>query len=265
MTAGSADSGAGGSDQRPPGRDGTDPTNGDVVARTDGVSHAFGDLQVLADVSVTVPARSATAVIGPNGSGKTTLLRIVGGLLRSTAGAVSRPAAEGRTVGFLPQSPGFRPTYTVRETVTFYADLLPGAVDVDATLDRVGMTGTADRRVGALSGGMTRLLGLAVAVLGDPPLVVLDEPTGDLDPLLTDHIFGVIDELADERAVVLATHDLRGAATADRLVVLDRGRVAASGPIEEVLAGEDVTGLPELFRAVVASEEAVVSAGGVGG
>jgi ABC-type multidrug transport system ATPase subunit len=98
-----------------------------------------------------------------------------------------------RAVGYLPQSPAFRPRFTVGETLEFYGDLLTGEVDVDVALERVGMAGAADRRTEALSGGMRRLLGIAQATLGDPPLLLLDEPTSDLDPRMTEHIFGVIE------------------------------------------------------------------------
>lgn len=256
-------------------REGTDPgeaaerdaaaTAAAPAARVDGVGHAFGDVTVLADVSFEVPRGAVTALVGPNGSGKTTLLRIVGGLLGPSSGSVDVAAEGGRTVGYLPQSPAFRPIFTVRETVAFYADLLDAdeSVDVDAALERVGMADAADRRVDALSGGMVRLLGIAVAVLGDPPLVLLDEPTGDLDPLMTEHVFSVIGDLADDgMGVLLATHNLTGAATADRLLFLADGSMAAAGPPEDLLAERGSESLLDLFRSVVGEDRLSVYVGG---
>jgi ABC-type multidrug transport system ATPase subunit len=244
--------------------DGQPETDPPLAARVEGVGHDFGALTVLDGVSFEVPGRAVTALVGPNGSGKTTLLRIVGGLLRPTRGSVDRETGALRSVGYLPQSPAFRPTFTVRETVAFYADLLDETVDVDATIERVGMTDAADRRVEALSGGMTRLLGIAVAVLGDPPLVLLDEPTGDLDPLMTEHVFSVLSELSADVGVLLATHDLTGAAMADELLVLDRGTVAASGTPDALLDEHGVADLPALFRDVVGEDRTFVRVGGVG-
>jgi ABC-type multidrug transport system ATPase subunit len=255
-------------------RDGPDPGEtvergdaaaGSPVARVDGVGHAFGDVSVLEDVSFAVPSGGVTALVGPNGSGKTTLLRIAGGLLEPSSGSVDAAAGDARGVGYLPQSPAFRPIFTVRETVAHYAALLGAGepVDVDAALERVGMAAAADRRVDALSGGMVRLLGIAVAVLGDPPLVLFDEPTGDLDPLMTEHVFSVIDDLAaDGMGVLLATHDLTGAAGADRVLLLADGTVAAAGAPDDLLAERGVESLPDLFRSVVGEGRLSVSVGG---
>ena len=252
----------------------------ETAARVSGVGHGFGGVRVLEDVSFDVPAGRAVAVIGPNGAGKTTLFRVVAGLLRPDAGRVRIAAggsrddvgeaeggggntggeasatASGRSVGYLPQNPSFRPQFTVEETLGFYADLLAGPVDVEAALERVGLLGVRERRVGALSGGMVRLLGVAQAVLGDPPLVVLDEPTGDLDPAMTDHVFEAIEGLAaGGTGVLFATHDLTGAARADDVVFLDRGRLVFEGPPADLLERSGASSLPEAFLGQVREDE----------
>jgi ABC-type multidrug transport system ATPase subunit len=221
----------------------------DPVLVAQDVGKRYGDLAVLSDVSLAVRPGTVTALVGPNGSGKTTLLRILAGLLDRSAGTVDRPGGVERPVGYLPQAPEFRPRFTVRETLTFYGRLLSTGPDVDALLDRVGLAGVADRRIDALSGGMRRLVGIAQALLGDPPVVVLDEPTGDLDPQMTDRIFGLAESVAEEgAAVVLATHNLRGAATADEVVLLAGGTVRTTGAPEELL---DETGTDSLEGAFV--------------
>ena len=231
---------------------------GETVARVEGVRHRFGDVAVLEDVSFDLEPGRVTALVGPNGSGKTTLLRIVAGLLAPTGGRVELPDRE-RAVGYLPQNPDFRPAFTVEETLRFYADLLAEAVDTDAALEQVGLVGARDRRVDALSGGMRRLLGLAQAVLGDPPLVLFDEPTGDLDPAMTRHIFDVVGDLAGSgTTVLLATHNLEGAAESDDVLVLDRGTVVASGPPEDLLAETGRDSLANAFLAIVGEGELTV-------
>ena len=218
------------------------------LLEVDGVAKAFGDLRVLEDVSFAVERSSVVALAGPNGSGKSTLLRVVAGLTPG-GGSVSLDASGPRRVGYLPQSPAFRPGFTVAETLSFYASLLPGELSVDAALEWVGLSAAHDRRVEDLSGGMRRLLGLAQASLGDPALLLLDEPTSDLDPRMTAHVFGVVDDLAAGGAsVVLATHDPRGVDRSDVAMLLADGRIVARGPPAEFRDG-DRDALAGLFEA----------------
>lgn len=221
------------------------------VLTVDGINHAFGPVAVLEGISFDCPPGSVTALIGPNGSGKTTLLRIIAGVLDPTVGSVQAPDVS-RPVGYLPQNPEFRPAFTVRETVEFYADLLDEPSRPGDTIDRVGLGGVADRRVDALSGGMKRLLGVALAIVGDPPIVLLDEPTGDLDPRMTDHIFETVDSLvADGTAVLLATHDLTGAAMADEVLILDRGEIALRGAPSRITDETGTESLADAFLSIV--------------
>jgi ABC-type multidrug transport system ATPase subunit len=209
------------------------------------VTHSFGDVSVLDGVSLSIPAGRATALVGANGSGKTTLLRILAGLVAPDGGSVRLQATSARPVGYLPQSPSFRSTFTVEETLSTYAALLPGEIDVHQALADVGLGGVGGRRVDALSGGMRRLLGIAQATLGEPDVVLLDEPTGDLDPRMTRHVFETIDALTEEgTAVVLATHNLAGAAAVDRVAILEGGSVATVGSPDALIddsGGETLT------------------------
>lgn len=199
----------------------------DAALVVDSVRRSFGDLTVLSDVSFTADNGTVSCLVGPNGSGKTTLLRVVAGLLAADQGTVTLPAAGDRTVGYLAQTPAFRPQFTLAETVEFYGALAGAEADPETVLDRVGLAAVADRRVGALSGGMTRLFGIAQATIGDPPVLVLDEPSSGLDPTMTEHVGSVVRDLADEgRTVLLATHEL---GTVDRIgdtvLLLDGGEI----------------------------------------
>jgi ABC-type multidrug transport system ATPase subunit len=221
------------------------------------LTHAFGDVAVFSDVDFSVEPGTVTAVVGLNGSGKTTLLRAVLGLISPERGEISLPDAEttGRHLGYLPQSPAFRSQFTARETLAFYAALLDAEVDVPSVLQHVGLGAVADRRVDALSGGMVRLLGIGQAILGRPPVVILDEPTGDLDPRMTEYVFDVIGALAaDGMAVLLATHDLSGAADADQVLLLDRGSIAARGSPAELCAETDTENFRAAFLALTGGE-----------
>ncbi|WP_152042583.1 ABC transporter ATP-binding protein [Salinigranum salinum] len=231
----------------------------DPAVTVDELAHGFGDVTVLDGVSLAVEPGSLLSVVGPNGSGKSTLLRIVAGLLRPDGGRVDVDRRGVRPIGYLPQRPSFRPGFTVADTLAFYADLLgpDGGTDVDEVLDQVGLAGVRNRNVEALSGGMTRLLGLAQALLGDPAVLVLDEPASGLDPAISAHIFETIRDVADDgRAVLLASHDLVAVErTADRVVLLDRGRFVVDGVPRELIADADADGLVDVFLSAVSDDE----------
>ncbi len=229
----------------------------DAVLALEDASFAFGDLTILDGESVAVERGELVALVGPNGAGKTTVLELLAGLRTPDSGTVTRPTGTARSTAYLPQSPAFRSGFTVRETLGFYADLVGGGVDLGAVLDRVGLGDAADRRVDALSGGMTRLLGLAQALVGDPPVVVLDEPTSGLDPDVADSVFDATAALAtDDRAVVVASHDLAAVeARADRVVLVADGAVAFDGSPADMLAETGAETLREAFSLVVAGRD----------
>lgn len=234
-----------------------------AAARVRDVDFSYGDLQVLDDVSLSVPAGAVTAVVGPNGSGKTTLALVVAGLAAPESGERDLAAAGERPVGYLPQSPRFRPEFTVDETLSFYADLLSTPVDVEAAMDRVGLAGASDRRVSALSGGMRQLLGIAQALLGDPAMIVLDEPTSGLDPRMTRHVFAVIEDVAaDGTGVFLTTHDLLHAEEADRVALLDSGTVLIEQPPDVFVANANADSLLAAFVSTLGEDPAVQTGAG---
>jgi ABC-type multidrug transport system ATPase subunit len=225
----------------------------------EGLTVRFGDLTAVDDVSFSVAPETVTCLVGPNGSGKTTLIRAIAGLVAADGGTVERPNQATRPVSYLPQEPAFRPQFTVTETLQFYADLTGEESDVAETIDRVGLSGVPDRRVDALSGGMTRLLGIAQATIGSPPLVLLDEPSSGLDPMMSRHVAEVITDLADEAAVLVTSHDLPAVERiADQVLVIDRGRIVAA---DSPAALKERTGTDELEAAM--SELVAVESGQV--
>mgnify|MGYP000146681787 FL=1 len=233
---------------------------GETYLTADEITKKYGDVTAVSEVSLDVPSDAVTGFIGPNGSGKTTLLRVLLGVERPTGGTVSYsgPEAE-RQLGYLPQRPTFRPGFSVRETAAFYADLVDD--DPDRLLERVGLEEVAARPVAGLSGGMTRLLGIAQALAGDPPIVMLDEPASGLDPAMSRLIFDIIESIADAgRAVVLCSHELPLVeATADRLAVLESGRLVRTGTVESL---REQTGGPlhETFTALLEQDRATIAA-----
>ena len=216
--------------------------------RATDIEQSFGEVAVLSGVSMTADRGEVVAVVGPNGSGKSTLLRILAGVRPPDHGTVTVPPDAGgaRRLGYLPQRPAFRAGFTARDTLQFYAQLLDGVDgdDVVRTLDRVGLAGVADRDVGSLSGGMTRLLGLGQAVLGDPGVLLLDEPGSGLDPAMVERLFTVVGDLAGDGTAVVETH-------ADTVAVLADGGFRAVDTPAALLDDTDTDSLSAAFLRLV--------------
>ncbi|MBN2797889.1 MAG: ABC transporter ATP-binding protein [Deltaproteobacteria bacterium] len=218
------------------------------VARAEQLTHRIGGREVLSSVSLTVRDGEVLGLIGPNGGGKSTLLMLLAGLLRPSEGAVTvlgYPAhqlAQRRTgaVGLITASPGLYPLLTGWENLHFFSGLYGlsrQAVARQAApwLDRTGLTEAMDRPVGGWSTGMQQRLSLVRALLLDPSLLLLDEPTANLDPLGSREMHRAVREAAGRGvAVVLVTHDLTGAeAICDRVALLRRQVLR-----QEALTGE---------------------------
>ncbi|MFP9060819.1 ATP-binding cassette domain-containing protein [Natrialbaceae archaeon A-chndr2] len=237
--------------------EGTEP-----ILTAESLTQRYGAVPVFEDLEVEIEPASVTALIGPNGSGKTTLLRALAKLYRPTSGRVQyHGPSVPRPIGYLPQQPRFRPGFSVRETLSFYARLVSGDREhatetaTDA-LERVGLEAAADRPVEALSGGMTRLLGIAQATIGDPPVVVFDEPASGLDPGMGLRVFDVATDLADAgTAVIVSSHDLELVEThADTVFMLDSGDFVAHGPPNSLYAAHEADSLLEVYRAAISGD-----------
>ena len=218
-----------------------EPTSATAGAEVRGVTKRFGDRVALDDVSFAVGAGELLAIIGPNGAGKTTLLSILAGIQRPDAGTVS-PAA--RQVGWVPQQAAVYGKLSVRENLRLFAKL-ERVADLDAVVDRMlEQTGLADRagdELGTLSGGNRQRVNIAVGLLADPPVLLLDEPSSSLDPRQRERLWAFVAELARERstAVIFTTHNVAEAERwADRVLVLADGEVIFTGTPDELRAAE---------------------------
>jgi ABC-2 type transport system ATP-binding protein len=192
-------------------------------------------------------------LLGPNGAGKSTLMRVLSTLAKATAGRVlwrgediaRKPDALRRELGYLPQDFGVYEALSAREFLAFLAAVkgLPAksvAARVDACLEMVGLTDVADRRLGGYSGGMRQRVGIAQALLNDPKLLIVDEPTVGLDPEERVRFRHLLAELAGERLVILSTHIVSDIeASAATLAVMAGGRLRFHGTPEALLAQAD--------------------------
>lgn len=236
-------------------------------------------LRAVDDVSIEMPSGQVFGLLGPNGCGKSTTLKIALGLVKQTSGTTSILGDEAastearRRTGYLPEAPYFHRFLTGRELVRYCARLSGVSEErldeaVGRALDLAAMSAAADRAVGTYSKGMLQRIGLAQAVVHDPELVILDEPTAGVDPVGAAAIGGMIAEMRRQgRTVVLCSHLLgQVEQVCDRIAIMDRGRVVLQGAVDEVLTGRDrhlieVSALTPAAEA--AAREAIARAGAV--
>jgi ABC-2 type transport system ATP-binding protein len=204
------------------------------VAELDGVSHRYADLQALSDIDLRLEAGRVTALLGPNGAGKSTLIHLLLGLKPLQTGSIrlfgehAPDARECRTrIGIMLQASGVQANLTVLELMQLFASFYPDPEDFDMLVDEAGLHGLEDRRFGTLSGGQQQRALFALAAVGRPDWLILDEPTTGLDPAARRRLWQAIQARRDAGAsILLCTHFMDEAQRlADQVVVLERGRV----------------------------------------
>ncbi len=208
-----------------------------VVEATE-ITKRYGETLALDGVSLSVRRGSVYGLVGPNGAGKTTLLGVLAGLRTPTEGSFTVDASR---VAVLPDTPKFDPWMKAREVVDLSLSLvLPGSDPsaVDAILDRTGLLKVAHRRVGGFSRGMLQRLGLAAAVVGNPELLLLDEPAAALDPAGRREVLNMVNDLRGESTVVFSSHILDDVEeVCDEIGILNGGRIVYEGTLEELVRG----------------------------
>ncbi len=208
----------------------------DAVLQARGVRKLFGERHALRAIDVHVDAGEVLAVIGPNGAGKTTLLEILSGAQRMDGGEVDRPA---RGVGWVPQQLSIHGRLTVEENLRLFARL-ERVADIErsvaAMLDDAGLRERAGDLVERLSGGYRQRVNVAVGLLGDPAVVLLDEPSASLDPRQRERLWSFLERRAAAgTALLVTTHDVAEAwRHADRVIVLADGEALFDGPPAEL-------------------------------
>jgi ABC-2 type transport system ATP-binding protein len=236
----------------------------------------YGDRVAVAGVSFSVARGQVLGFLGPNGAGKTTTMRMLTGFLPPTGGTArvagfdvfSQSAEVRRRIGYLPENPPLYTDMTVKSYLTFVAKLkgvarARVAEARDRAIERTGLGGVASRLLSHLSKGYKQRVGLAQAIINDPEVLVLDEPTIGLDPRQIIEIRSLIRDLSGERTVILSTHILPEVSqVCDKVVIINDGRVAC----EDTLANLTRDGsLEEVFLRFITRDTAVVHGDGVAG
>ena len=203
----------------------------------------IGKQHVLRDICLTINDGEVVGLLGPNGAGKSTLMKIMTGVWDATSGQLQVP----KSIGFLPeQNPLYEDMY-VREYLRFFVELRTSkSVPLHATpytlyqqvedlINRVGLTPEANKKIGQLSKGYRQRVGLAQAMIGNPELLILDEPTTGLDPNQLEDIRTLIREMGKDRTVILSTHILQEVKQmCSRVIIIDHGEIKVDKPISEI-------------------------------
>ena len=226
----------------------------------------YGPVEAVRDLSFALEPGEIIALVGHNGAGKTTLLKLLLGLVRPSEGSIrvlgENPAAgefdARRRLGYLPENVSFNPALTARELLSFYAKLKsqPVAVALEL-LDRVGIGSASSRRLGTYSKGMRQRLGLAQALIGEPQVLLLDEPTTGLDPALRLDFYDIAEaRRAGGATVVLSSHALAELGDrAGRIIIMNRGKMVANGSIDHL---RHLARLPAKIRCKAADANAEI-------
>ncbi|WP_170000840.1 ABC transporter ATP-binding protein [Campylobacter sp. RM16189] len=213
-----------------------------------GLSKSFGKKVILKDVDISVKKGSVCGFLGPNGSGKTTAMRILCGLLKADSGSgrclgydfVTDSSAIRRNTGYMTQKFGWYSDLSVRENLEFIAKLFSlknQKHKINATLDRLGLTARQNQSAGDLSGGLKQRLALAMCLIHEPRLLLLDEPTAGVDPKARREFWDIIHELASEGITALvSTHYMDEAERCHELIYIAYGKILARGAQDDIIA-----------------------------
>lgn len=207
--------------------------------RTVGLAKSYGATEALRGIDLMVPAGSVYGLVGPNGAGKTTALEILAGLRHPSAGSIEL-GVDPRSLAYCPDTPEFEPWLTALEVLDVAAGLLGRPrrrSDLEEMLDQVGLADAAGRRVGGFSRGMRARLGLAAGLIGEPTVLIVDEPAAALDPAGRWEIIELLAGLAGSVTVIVSSHDLPDVERiCNRIGVMAEGRLVYQGATGELLA-----------------------------
>jgi ABC-2 type transport system ATP-binding protein len=241
-----------------------------MLLQATGLTKSFGARKAVRNVGLSIEAGETVALLGPNGAGKTTTLRMLAGFLEPDEGAVRvlhydmrRQRVKAQTsVGYLPEGAPLYGEMTPWSYLSFIADArgLSGSKGRAALMraaNRVGLGATIYQPIDTLSKGYKRRTALAAAILHEPPILLLDEPTDGLDPNQTVAIRALIRELAHDKAILISTHNLEDVETmCRRAIVVDDGQVVADGEPSDLAARAPSKKLGDFFRAVTRHDSA---------
>ena len=210
---------------------------GALVLEISNLTKQYGNVTALTGLNLTLHKGTVHGLVGPNGAGKTTLLSIISGLRRKTSGEITFGVPTNKVM-LMPDTPDFFPFLTARETVDLARYPFRKEVSkesVDQVIEQVGLSDSIDRRVGGFSRGMKQRLGLATTLVGEPHLVLLDEPCSALDPIGRREVLDTISQLRSKSTVLFSTHLLSDVETVcDSVTVVNYGKTLYEGTVSSI-------------------------------
>jgi ABC-2 type transport system ATP-binding protein len=235
------------------------------MIKTEALTKQYGGLTAVDAVTFTVSPGEVLGFLGPNGAGKTTTMRMLAGFINATSGHASicghdvdRDSLAARAcLGYLPEGAPAYGEMTVRDFLNFVADLRqlhgPARTRIGAVIERLQLGGVLNQTIETLSKGFRRRVGLAQAIMHDPPVLILDEPTDGLDPNQKHEVRTLINDMAGDKTVIISTHILEEVdAVCTRAIIIAKGRIVADDTPQNLAARASTGRLEDVFRSITA-------------
>jgi ABC-2 type transport system ATP-binding protein len=230
----------------------------------EGLVRRFGELTAVGGISLKVAKGEVLGFLGPNGAGKSTTMKMITGFIAPSEGritvcghdVVEQPFEAQSAIGYLPEGAPAYPDMTPVEFLSFIAQVRGLRDDaarkaIDTAVVRTGLQSVLDQRIETLSKGFKRRVGLAQAILHNPPVLIMDEPTDGLDPNQKQAVRSLIKSMSAEKAIIISTHILEEVdAVCTRAIIIDKGKIVADGTPAELLAKSPTRRLDDVFRAL---------------
>lgn len=241
----------------------------------EGLVRRFGDLTAVGGISLKVAKGEVLGFLGPNGAGKSTTMKMITGFIAPSEGritvcghdVVEQPFEAQSAIGYLPEGAPAYPDMTPEQFLNFIAQVRGLKAEaatkaVEAAVARTGLQGVLDQRIETLSKGFKRRVGLAQAILHNPPVLIMDEPTDGLDPNQKQAVRTLIRNMSAEKAIIISTHILEEVdAVCSRAIIIDKGRIVADGTPAELLARAPSKRMDDVFRALTTPDAEINAEG----
>lgn len=233
------------------------------------INKNFDNIQALKDICFTTKQGDIIALLGPNGAGKSTLMNIITGYLSPSSGNVDIfeksvldfPMEAKKSIGFLSEGAPLYPDMTVIKFLNYMAELRGFSAkekkdEISRIIKMAKIENIINQKIETLSKGYTRRVGFAQSIIGNPPILLLDEPTDGLDPNQKEHIRSLICQMGQEKTIIISTHLLEEAETiCNRIILISKGKIVADGTLSEILKQTKTKSLSETFRKLTKTEE----------